>query len=331
MLIEAYSKILLLKKAGARLDTIGLFVEMDERTMRKRFLTLAHESSDETSFEVTDRYKKICFVFARVCKALICVYRDKNAAFKNWRTTADVDERLLSLVVQTAKTFFLELSLYVKKISVEPADYDHDEIVDRLKSNFEDFFSVNDSLEIFAATLAFELAETVKSSKGEAKTVGSISDAVSPSVRRQIYYFEEDVGEIKIMAKIGDATRALKNNKPYTIPASYLDFFELSPGVHLTKTLLDDFIVIFLQKIFFDPEEMKVMKTVFVQMQGSEVKVDFEAFNGAVKILGIEVAGIKESAAQMGSDLKKSVAVALLKSFPDFFKVEGTHCHEKYL
>lgn len=331
MLVEAYSKILLLKKAGARLDTIGLFVEMDERTMRKRFLTLALESSDEASFEVTDRYKKICFVFARVCKALICVYRDKNAAFKTWRTTADVDERLLSLVVQTAKTFFLELSLYVKKISVEPADYDHDEIVDRLKSNFEDFFSVNDSLEIFAATLAFELAETVKSSKGEAKTVGSISDAVSPSVRRQIYYFEEDVGEIKIMAKIGDATRALKNNKPYTIPASYLDFFELSPGVHLTKILIDDFIVIFLQKIFFDPEEMKAMETLLVQMQGSEVQVDIEAFNGAVKILGIEVAGLKEKGSELGADLKKAIADELVNRFPEIFKIGGTHNHAQYV
>jgi len=66
-----------------------------------------------------------------------------------------------------------------------------------------------------------------------------------------------------------------------------------------------------------------------IKLQGSEVQVDFEAFNGAVKILGIEVAGLKELAAQMGADLKKSVADALLKSFPEFFKVGGIHCHEK--
>lgn len=73
------------------------------------------------------------------------------------------------------------------------------------------------------------------------------------------------------------------------------------------------------------------MITKTIKLQGSEVQVAFEAFNGAVKILGIEVAGLKASAAQMGSDLKKSIADALLKSFPEFFKVEGIHCHEKYI
>lgn len=41
-----------------------------------------------------------------------------------------------------------------------------------------------------------------------------------------------------------------------------------------------------------------------IQLQGTSVKVDFEAFNGAVRILCIEVAGMKESASQMGSELK---------------------------
>ena len=86
-----------------------------------------------------------------------------------------------------------------------------------------------------------------------------------------------------------------------------------------------------MKKYFFDAREMKAMQTLLIQMQGSEVKLDIEAFNGAVKILGIEVAGLKASAAQMGSDLKKSIADALLKSFPEFFKVEGIHCHEKYI
>lgn len=71
------------------------------------------------------------------------------------------------------------------------------------------------------------------------------------------------------------------------------------------------------------------MITKTIKLQGSVVQVDFEAFNGAVKILGIEVSGLKEKGSEIGSDLKKSIADALLKSFPEFFKVEGIHCHEK--
>lgn len=61
-----------------------------------------------------------------------------------------------------------------------------------------------------------------------------------------------------------------------------------------------------------------------IQLQGTSVNVDFEAFNGAVRILAVEVAGIKELAAQMGSELKKSVVDELLNSFPEFFKIGGT-------
>lgn len=74
---------------------------------------------------------------------------------------------------------------------------------------------------------------------------------------------------------------------------------------------------------------MMVSKT--IQLQGASVNVDFEAFNGAVRILAVEVAGIKESASQMGSELKKSVVDGLLHSFPEFFKIGGTHNHESHI
>lgn len=68
-----------------------------------------------------------------------------------------------------------------------------------------------------------------------------------------------------------------------------------------------------------------------IQLQGTSVNVDFEAFNGAVRILAVEVAGIKESAFQMGSELKKSVVDALLNTFPEFFKIESTFNNESHI
>lgn len=80
-----------------------------------------------------------------------------------------------------------------------------------------------------------------------------------------------------------------------------------------------------MKKYFFDAREMKAMQTLLIQMQGSEVKLDIEAFNGAVKILGIEVAGLKEKGSEIGADLKKAIADELVNRFPEIFRVGGTH------
>lgn len=60
-----------------------------------------------------------------------------------------------------------------------------------------------------------------------------------------------------------------------------------------------------------------------IEIAGTNVGVEFEALNGAVKILSIEVAGFKESASEIGSELKKTVADALVRAFPEFFIIGG--------
>lgn len=226
------SKIDLLVNAGTSLDTVALFVDNDVRTLEKQFFN--HKLQ---SFEVTERYKTLSFVYAQVAKQLIKKYVSTTAKAATWTTTADADERLLTLAIESAQTFFAHLYDNVSATNVS-TDVDDDWIKDALKVRFEEYFSTNDALEIFAAVLAFELAQTVKSAGKAVKTLQTVSEAVSRSVRRNLYYFE-DASEMKLLAKLGQQDKALNNNLIYTLKQSDLSLFALSDSLSITRNELD--------------------------------------------------------------------------------------------
>lgn len=225
------SKIDLLVNAGTSIDTVALFVDNDVRTLEKQFFNRKLQS-----FEVTERYKTLCFVYAQVAKALIKSYVATTAKAADWTTTADADERFLKLAIESAQTFFSHL--YDNAATNVSVDADDEWIKDALKVRFEEYFSTNDALEIFAAVLAFELAQQVKGAGKAVKTLQTVSAAVSNSVRRNLYYFE-DANDLKLLAKLGQQDKALNNNFVFVMKQSDLLLFALSDCLSITRSELD--------------------------------------------------------------------------------------------